>query len=95
MFTGITTIKMGKSVVDQSVAGNPNDIVITGISGVFPGSKNLVELEDNLRNKTHLITSNYRDFQFIIILYRNFQFYHFFLNFLNCSARAVFFNFSN
>lgn len=47
---------MGESVVNQSIEERPEDIVITGISGLFPESKNLQELENHLRNKTHLVT---------------------------------------
>lgn len=38
-----------------------DDIVITGISGVFPGSRNLEELELNLRIKLNLISGTYVD----------------------------------
>ncbi len=51
----ITGPKMENStVIDE----NPNDVVVTGISGVYPGSKNIVELENHLRNKVNLISSN-------------------------------------
>lgn len=37
----------------------PDDVVISGISGVFPGSKDMIELETNLRNKVNLVQSKY------------------------------------
>lgn len=49
-------INMGEPVVNQSIEERPEDIVITGISGLFPESKNIQELENHLKNKKHLVT---------------------------------------
>ena len=35
------------------------EVVITGLSGRFPESRNIMELKDNLMKKVDLITENY------------------------------------
>lgn len=45
--------------VNYAVTEPGEEVVITGISGRFPESNNIIELKNNLMNKVDLITENY------------------------------------
>lgn len=46
-------LKMNYAVTEPG-----EEVVITGISGRFPESRNIIELKNNLMNKVDLITDN-------------------------------------
>jgi len=46
--------------MNTTIHDDPDDIVISGISGKFPASANIKELQDNLFNKADLGTDDER-----------------------------------
>lgn len=51
---GVDPLKVNYAVTEPG-----EEVVITGISGRFPESNNIIELKNNLMNKVDLITDNY------------------------------------
>lgn len=44
--------------INYAITEPGEEVVITGISGRFPESRNIIELKNNLMNKVDLITDN-------------------------------------